>query len=886
MVFGKNTVNELFGVLTQAGYDMSPLVREFGLKLTKTGRINMSNAYRKRLEAFRDFLAESLKMLILELIANKYELSEESIEFLDAAIEYWFDDMRDFKFIMELAEYEAEREEEEKGYWTGVARVLISREIVARKFGVSAGIENEEDLNEWVENTFGAGAGLLDYTVDGHVVKVDDLGDDGWDDDVLMEGLYENDENNCVDKFVEMYKLNGEGYKNGMPLSDFLEKATEDGFEVYNNDLIKLNNVVSDKKVCAYGGHILSYFPVARINTNKYVEADEFVRMWQTVRANKENWISNIVVYDGCYGRWVRSFVYDGVNYKRSFVNPSELVRNVLKDYACSFYHPMSNNATVCNGKIRNANGYDLNRAYVNALDRVKRIPIIDNIPMTWWKAKHLSEKHFVCLCEEFVRGGVTFPSCFWYAEDVVKYGLHPIEVYLVKEFKEFDSSIIYKALEEYVEPENDELLVYKSDLPKREVVNGRNKWNEAVIKRALGSLLTGRVISYASVMSYLDDIMNTELDHVVAYEPDDVSYRTKFLHNVHFAMSSEYHHMLLDFMEKYPVQAIKTDCLFVSKDVEVESNENWKFEKYVEKDELKYCYRTYKSKMHLITGAAGTGKTTYLKEKIPPEYAIVIVPERRLSTVWDQYETQTLQYITARHRMLNKLFVIIDEVYKFATEDLSTMLGYLRYLDVEVYMAGDAYQFEQIRGHDRFYRRVYAMNPELVLKENHRNNFDYKAMNLLEQKDKNVLKELFDKYLANFMVDENDEDVFDDINYCYLTQADDSTQHKYDQLYQAYVKKVNAEVVYARCIRNVIIGGKHYYNGVIYRMPAKGLPHAFVISNTYSIYATQGQSMKKIRLIRDDEKYYYENWRMLYVLISRITVESPSIEDIPDNQL
>ena len=297
-----------------------------------------------------------------------------------------------------------------------------------------------------------------------------------------------------------------------------------------------------------------------------------------------------------------------------------------------------------------------------------------------------------------------------------------------------------------------------------------------------------------------------------------------------------------------------------------------------------------------LITGAAGTGKTTYIKEMISPDVAIVIVPERRLSTVWDQYNTQTLQYISARHRMMNKPIVIIDEVYKFATEDLSNMLGYLRYLNVEVYMAGDAYQFEQIRGHDRFYHRVYAMNPELVLTDNHRNNFDYKSMNLLEQKDKNVLKGLFDKYLAKFMIDEHDDDVFDDINYCYRTggshrdgyrtQANDATQRKYDQLYQAYVKKVNAEVVYARCIRNVNIKGKQYYNGVIYKMPVKGLTHAFIISNTYSIYATQGQSMKKIRLIRDDEKYYYENWRMLYVLISRLTVGPQSIEDIPEDML
>ena len=74
------------------------------------------------------------------------------------------------------------------------------------------------------------------------------------------------------------------------------------------------------------------------------------------------------------------------------------------------------------------------------------------------------------------------------------------------------------------------------------------------------------------------------------------------------------------------------------------------------------------------------------------------------------------------------------------------------------------------------------------------------------------------------------------------------------------------------RCIKNCEYKHKPYYNGVIYKVnPDIVNSKHFVISNVYSIYTTQGQTMDKINLLRDDYESYYSSIEMVYVLISRL---------------
>ena len=772
-------------------------------------------------------------------------------------------------------EFEYEIIEKDNEFWEGVAEIQVSKEIITRKFTGTAGIKDEDDLKFWVMNTFQGE--LLRYIRDGVEVLNDE---DIVEDEAYYEDLYANQSLNCVSEFKNKYDLKSEKYKDGMKLIDFLRLSENDNVQVINNDGIKLNNPTDEKvKVCVYGGHILNSLPNNHITRTEILSSDEFVKKWFELREDKEKCLYHINLYDGCYGKGLLSFAYKNIKYTRDVIFPNRYVKKYFEPFKCSFNHPMINNFSVAFGEATDCAGYDLNMCYVQALKQVQQIPIIDNIPMTYEKAiKLFSLDKLVCLCEECYFGKIKFPSTFWYGEDVKKYNLKPIETFLITDFKPFDYNDFIKYLDAYEEPQNDELLSYNKLEQKREIVNGRNKWNETVIKRSLGSFITPAYKFNSSIMSYLEDLMNPSLKHHITYKPEQINFSHKFFHNVHFAMSNQYHHLLIDFINKYPVEAVYVDCLYVPVNQTIEPSPLYKLESYKESFKVNFSYKSYKkSPFHLITGTAGTGKTTYIKNLLSLlDDPLIVVPERRLSTVWAPFNNiTTFQYLSKRHFVSNSRYVVIDEVYKFNTDLLSEFLGFCRYHELEVYLAGDALQLEQI-DITKEKKRIYGMKPELVLKHNYRNNIDYKNV-ILFKNDKNELKQVFDTYLKRYLVDETDPNIFNEINYCYRT-SDNTTQQKYDKLYQAFVFKHNIKTVYARCIKNNIINNKSYYNGVIYKLPQNFVishKSTFTISNTYSIYATQGQTMEKIRLISDDEKYYYLTWRMLYVLISRLTFQT-----------
>ena len=120
-------------------------------------------------------------------------------------------------------------------------------------------------------------------------------------------------------------------------------------------------------------------------------------------------------------------------------------------------------------------------------------------------------------------------------------------------------------------------------------------------------------------------------------------------------------------------------------------------------------------------------------------------------------------------------------------------------------------------------------------------------------------------------MYDKLIESDFNDPVYCYTTNGD-STMKKHEELYLNYVNENRIENYFVKCIKNCKYNGVEYYNGVIYKVNDNiRYSKNFKISNVYSIYCTQGQTMKKINLLKDDYKKYYSSIEMVYVLISRI---------------
>ncbi len=185
------------------------------------------------------------------------------------------------------------------------------------------------------------------------------------------------------------------------------------------------------------------------------------------------------------------------------------------------------------------------------------------------------------------------------------------------------------------------------------------------------------------------------------------------------------------------------------------------------------------------------------------------------------------------------------------------------------------------------------------ILTTNYRSNINWldELTNIYKSPNRKLmLKELYEKNLKCHVKEWNPNEIF----YAYRTNDGDvSTYEKYTKMYQKYVKENNIKNYYVKCIKNCDANGIEstginsvYFNGVIYNSEDLGdilnvkskrrhknsdgeleysFRSCFEITNIYSIYCTQGQTVTNLNLIPDDEKYYYSNIEMYYVLASRL---------------
>ena len=745
------------------------------------------------------------------------------------------------------------------------------------------GIKSVEEAVAIVEHLY-AGAVDIKIIVDGKVYDSMNEEFDNWRevDSFYDEPLYDNGDLNCVSIFRDKFNL-PEDFHDGMKLGEFCELCKDFEIAVYNNEEMNINGVESDKKVMAYSGHVVDgWVDKILIPRNELVQ--DLDERFSECLKNKDEVIHNIKVYDGVWGRWLSSFVVHGVKYIRDFLHPVKIMSDLMEKYSSAFFHPFVANCAVYSGVAIDQAGYDMNGAYVSALLKVDKFPIIDNIPMNYkrFKSSIFKSHDAVVLADEFVYKGIKFPATFWYLKDAERLGLDIKEVHLITGYKDFDKDEFIHCLDDYVKPDDKAFLhveeAKKGDnIVENKWVEGRNRFFELVVKRFLGCCVASNIKKREKVYTaYLDDLMNSDLPHTITREKDDFSLCKRLMNNIYFAMMSNYHLRLLELIDKYEPKAVFCDCIYVSPDVEI-NEPDMKFESFVEERHCAKEYPKYELMVRYVVGPAGSGKTYKLAHQLSTKSSLVVVPEMRLSEAWPGFKVSNPNYLLNRHSLPNVDDIVFDECFKIDTEQLNVLLGYALHNRIRIWCSGDIYQLRQVNS-DVLALRCELINAYDILHGNFRNNFDYKALGLTSPKPLPIaeLKNLYDTYLRSHATD---KPVFDKIMYCYRT-SEHSTREKYEKLYQQYVarNKHPHDIIYVRCNKNCVIKHKQYFNGVIYKVPlyfAINNKSHFIISNVYSLYATQGQSIKSddFILIADDEKYYYNNQRMLYVLISRLTL-------------
>ena len=793
----------------------------------------------------------------------------------------------------------------------------------------SAGIHSEEDAINYIHNIF-PGANIVELIPRNYsnivlpssttnILKFAEMDENDIEEqlaeyfadlDVNAVDLHASPEMNCVTNFKRKFKNLTQTYYDGMTQEEFLKKARIDNIAVYNNQMFEMtyNNNAKNHVIC-YNGHILESNELINTTFNEIVELDinSFYSNFNEIIQNKENIVYDIKVYDGIYGKYLTQFCFNHKCYKLNYHNPMQEFLNPLNDnYACNFVHPAVSNCAVYSGE-GNEYGYDLNAAYINALKSVTKIPIIDNIPITKdYYNKHFSNYDAVVLVENKIEAtdteigtkagfkyhGINFPPTLWYKSIADQYYMHYDKIYLITEWKEFNFDNFSS------------LISIPGQMPTNKIFQwhdiqykSKDKYKEAVIRYALGAMITTiHNNKFKNVYtSYLDDILNDDLPHKYSIPNEVNSIKLSSLHNVYHAMKMEYYKQILELIDAFHPSGIFCDCIYVND--EISSDDCLKYNLKLEsKNKFRNCNKTYTSdistsNIKLINGLAGYGKSYSVKNdidvKLHKDDYIVIVPELRLRTVWEGFNVYSLQHILNSHKFPNKN-LIVDECYKFSTDSINYLIGYANMHQLTLFLIGDSFQLQQVipiingENIEEYVKRknlafrIYGMKPSIKLTKNYRNNINYMPI-LKSGKDENKRKELFQQYLSNNLVNIND---FTDVNYCFRTNGENNTTSIADQKYQEYVSTLPSDAtVNIKCIKNYKNKQqKQFYNGLIYQIKKSELAYYpktyFTISNTYSIYATQGQSIEssKLRLIKDDEKYYYNNFRILYVLISRLS--------------
>lgn len=731
--------------------------------------------------------------------------------------------------------------------------------------------------------------------------------------DILGQELYNNETSTCVTRFAEKYGLNPKKYRNGMRLETFVKHAYKDGFNIYSNQLTTYHSEHKNPRasILAYNGHVydinIEDLKTEKFRKNCILESSEFEQKFIDTLHSPNEVVYDIKVYSGVYGKFLYSFsiyndkhIYNRLMYEKG-MTPSAVIKNILKPYTSPFVNNLVKNLPIFSGKAPEGSyGYDLTAAYITAFKNIKEIPDISNFRIhkdrvvkidsdnrNWvvrtkpfhYRGTYISPT--IMLLTEAIEFGAPFKWCYYIKRSIQvnAMDLYNEIVESLTEYKEFMSNI-KESNHFHIEP-----------IRKNKVIVEGEKYVHQCMRLAFGSMISDPHNSDVKYVGYLENIVKSKYKGMIIKPSDYVPFKTKFYHNIYFAMSVQYRKLMKPMLDLNPI-CVNVDCVYFTVPPPCEICEPWHDAGILEKSK---CYDWMQSSRlpkidHpiVVKGFAGSGKTyqyaneikehtefNNLAPDLKPFYKdVVIIPQNRLSTTWG-CKCYTFMYFLNKYNFPVAHQIYIDEAFQTDPSQVEKMVGFCLYNKFGVTLIGDPWQLRPI--YDKsIYREnyIYAFTGcayDKLMTKNYRNKINYRYI-LQHEDTEEFRREIFDKYLRKYLIDYD----YTDIVYCYRTGMSGksvSTRRKHEDAYRKYVYENGITDYFMRCTGNVKINGVEYYNGVIYKVNTDMLENHkyFTVSNVYSIYTTQGQTMQNIKLLRDDEKYYYKDKSMLYVLISRI---------------
>ena len=339
------------------------------------------------------------------------------------------------------------------------------------------------------------------------------------------------------------------------------------------------------------------------------------------------------------------------------------------------------------------------------------------------------------------------------------------------------------------------------------------------------------------------------------------------YLCNLHFAVMNEFYPLMFDLFKYNPI-VFNVDSLYFSKEnyenviKHVKNKEDYHFNDLQTIKISNVGKNISRNHQIVVAGAAGSGKTHLIRETIKGYKPLIMSTTNRLQNLWEGYNYSTLTRILKRHQLPEAEIYIIDEAYQCNNKDLSDMLGALEYHNLTTVLIGDKSQFQAVNlnADERF--EISNMKTSAVLFSNYRNNINYSLIN------GSNIKEYFDKFITCCDYDEHKA------NYAYLN----ATMDKYEG--KKYYKAKATASLRTKSGMFTVYNGEYYdyekLNNILLSdskslEPKVRVPSILKPTSIKSIYTTQGQTMKEIRVLKDDYDKYISNLTLCYVLISRI---------------
>lgn len=829
------------------------LVDAYEIPLTKSGRMN--RRYKKRINKMRNELIND----IANAVANAVVVIKPNQEDLQKALNA-LNELREYNSAhdkINLKQYILYKPmiEELKGTVADRLNLSIPQKFKLLHENLHLNVEAEHGSSGHVTNTelyINGDADGADETILGNAglsgFMITNITADKSNDVEVEEivGIYANDNMDCVDVFKDYYGITDEQFPgreallrklyNGIYLSDFIEIVDELGIcEVYDNYKNKLNKTVSDNKAMYFNNHIIPTLP--KEPAAKKREIRESITDLYLQYVKNHEYLTNIRIHTelDTGNHEVSTFETKDTKYVRRCGDRNIALAEYRELYGCSWFNNYEKNVMIFNEHSgESLYQIDCVRAYSNAYNKTSKIPIISNI-----RTKYPIEDYIVCveISERF-------------------------QLLLTKEnFEKYKKIIPMKVI--YYQRVIEWRTFERIELEKQD------------INELLGCcLISGNVKRVQLITQRMDNLTIERRTLNKHYYPVSNSY----LCNLHFAVMNNFYPLMFDLFKYSPI-VFNVDSLYFSKEdyekviKNVANKKDYHFNG-LQKILINNARRNINRNLQIVlSGSAGSGKTHLIRDLIKDYKPFIMSTTNRLQNLWDNYNYSTLARVLKRHQLPEAEIYIIDEVFQCNTQDLNDILGIFEFYKLPAILIGDDKQFKAVGLSATELFEISNMKKSAELFSNYRNDIDYKKLN-----GRNI-KEYFDAYITCCKYDS------EQVNYAFRNVT--MNKYKGKKFYKATAtKELNTKNLTSLKLfperKNgsfKVFNGEYYdYNKIndilltrTLSTTRRATPNILKPTSIKSIYTTQGQTMREIRVLIDDYDHYISNLTLCYVLISRI---------------